>query len=169
MNKLLDKNIIFNNSDIEKKLNRISLQIIENNLNESKITFFGISDNGIKIAQKIIKHMLNFSRIDFDYVKVTLDKKNPVNTIEFDKKFDIKNSSIIVVDDVSQSGKILLSVVSKLINFNPSKIQTSVLINRDQTSYPIKVDFSGISLSTSTNNHIDVEINNKEEIKVYLS
>ncbi|MEK9756289.1 MAG: phosphoribosyltransferase family protein [Bacteroidota bacterium] len=169
MNKLSDKNIIFNNSDIEKKLNRISLEIIENNLNESKITLFGISDNGIKIAQKIIKYLVNNSKIDADYIKVTLDKKNPVNTIEFDKKFNIKKSSIIVIDDVSQSGKILLSVVSKLMNYNPSKIQTSVLINRDQTSFPIKVDFSGISLSTSTNNHIDVEIDNKEEIKVYLS
>ena len=112
---------------------------------------------------------MNNSKIDADYIKVTLDKKNPVNTIEFDKKFNIKKSSIIVIDDVSQSGKILLSVVSKLMNYNPSKIQTSVLINRDQTSFPIKVDFSGISLSTSTNNHIDVEIDNKEEIKVYLS
>jgi len=169
MNKLLDKNIIFNNSDIEKKIKRISLEIIENNLNESKITFFGISDNGIKIVQKIIEYIVINSKIKTDSIKVSLNKKDPVNTIEFEKKINIKNSSIIVVDDVSQTGKTLLSVVSKLINHDPSKIQTSVLINRDQTSFPIKVDFYGISLSTSIKNHIDVEINNKQEIKVYLS
>ena len=51
------KNLILNNSDISKKIQRIALQIIEDNFEESEIKLFGISDNGNTIAQKIIKNI----------------------------------------------------------------------------------------------------------------
>ena len=50
------KNLLLNNSDISKKIQRIALQIIEDNFEESEIKLFGISDNGNTIAQKIIKN-----------------------------------------------------------------------------------------------------------------
>ena len=52
--KNIEENIILTNFDIEKKIERISLQILESNSEEKKIIFFGISDNGILIAKKII-------------------------------------------------------------------------------------------------------------------
>ena len=50
--KNIEENIILTNFDIEKKIERISLQILESNSEEKKIIFFGISDNGILIAKK---------------------------------------------------------------------------------------------------------------------
>ena len=60
-------------------------------------------------------------------------------------------------------------VISDLMLYNPSKIKTSVIINRDHAMFPVKIDYSGLSLSTSVNEHVDVMIDKKGRLSVYLS
>ena len=169
MKKLSDKNIILNNSDIEKKIQRISLQILEDNIDEEGIVIFGISDNGLLIAKKLINHLSKISSIKSNLIKVIIDKDNPIDSIKYDSKFDINSSSVLIIDDVSQSGKTLQSVISNLLIYKPTKIKTAVIVNRDQTLYPVKVDYIGISLSTSVNNHVSFISDKNNELSVYLS
>ena len=169
MKKLSEKNIILNNSDIEKKIQRISLQILEDNTDEDSLVVFGISDNGLVIAKKLINHLSKISSIKSNLIKVIIDKDNPIDSIEYDSKFDINSSSVLIIDDVSQSGKTLQSVISNLLIYKPTKIKTAVIVNRDQTLYPVKVDYIGISLSTSVNNHVSFISDKNNELSVYLS
>ena len=163
------KNLILNNSDISKKIQRIALQIIEDNFEESEIKLFGISDNGNTIAQKIIKNIEKRSDLKTELIQVILDKGNPTESIDFDKEFDIEGKSIIIIDDVLQSGITMQSVISNLIKHKPKKIKTVVIVNRDQTLFPVKIDFSGISLSTSVDETINLIIEKNGEINFYLS
>ena len=169
MKNLSEKNIILKNIDIEKKIQRISLQILEDNIDEDGIVVFGISDNGLVIAKKLINHLSKISSIKSNLIKVIIDKDNPIDSIEYDSKFDINSSSVLIIDDVSQSGKTLQSVISNLLIYKPTKIKTAVIVNRDQTLYPVKVDYSGISLSTSVNNHVSFISDKNNELSVYLS
>ena len=169
MKKLSEKNIILKNIDIEKKIQRISLQILEDNIDEEGIVIFGISDNGLVIAKKLINHLSKISSIKSNLIKVIIDKDNPIDSIKYDSKFDINSSSVLIIDDVSQSGKTLQSVISNLLIYKPTKIKTAVIVNRDQTLYPVKVDYSGISLSTSVNNHVSFISDKNNELSVYLS
>ena len=169
MKKLSEKNIILKNIDIEKKIQRISLQILEDNIDEEGIVIFGISDNGIIIAKKLINHLGKISSIKSNLIKVIIDKDNPIDSIKYDSKFDINSSSVLIIDDVSQSGKTLQSVISNLLIYKPTKIKTAVIVNRDQTLYPVKVDYIGISLSTSVNNHVSFISDKNNELSVYLS
>ena len=61
------------------------------------------------------------------------------------------------------------SVISNLIKYKPKKIKTVVVVNRDQTLFPVKIDFSGISLSTSVDETINLIIEKNREINFYLS
>ena len=169
MKKLSKKNIILKNIDIEKKIQRIRLQILEDNIDEEGIVIFGISDNGLVIAKKLINHLSKISSIKSNLIKVIIDKDNPIDSIKYDSKFDINSSSVLIIDDVSQSGKTLQSVISNLLIYKPNKIKTAVIVNRDQTLYPVKVDYSGISLSTSVNNHVSFISDKNNELSVYLS
>ena len=58
MKKLAIQNLILDDSDVENKIQRIGLEILEDNTHESKITLFGISDNGKLIAEKLKKDRL---------------------------------------------------------------------------------------------------------------
>ena len=100
-----------------------------------------------------------------------LDKKDYADIFKqvYDKEFDVRNKSILIVGDVSHSGKTMQLVISDLIQYNPLKIKTSVIINRDHALFPVKIDYSGLSLSTSVNEHVDVIIDEKKRFRVYLS
>ena len=165
MKKLTIQNLILDYTDVENKIQRIGLQILEDNIDRSKIILFGISDNGNLIAEKLIAHITKISQLEIDLIKVNLDNES----VFYNKKFNIKNESVLIIGDVSHSGKTIQLVISNLIQHNPLKIKTSVIVNRDHALFPVKIDYSGLSLSTSVNEHVDVIIDEKKDFRVYLS
>ena len=165
MKKFDTENLILNKQDVENKIKRIGLEIIEDNINCSKIILFGISDNGKLITQKLMGHINKISNISADLIQVNVNNES----LEYDNKFDILNQSIVIIGDVSQSGKTLQIVISDLMKYKPSKIKTSVIINRDHSLFPVKIDYSGLILSTSVKEHVDVVINKNGDLSVYLS
>lgn len=160
------KNLIFNNKDIHNKIKRISLEVYEEVFNDKKLTVFGISKNGYEIAKKIKNFLEEYTNLEINIYKIDILKSDE---IKIEEKYEINNSTVLLVDDVMQSGKTLQFVISNLIKFNPSKIKTSVIVNRDQTLFPVKVDFSGVKLSTSVNEHVNFIVDEKKEFSVFLS
>jgi pyrimidine operon attenuation protein/uracil phosphoribosyltransferase len=168
MKNIDSENIILDHVDVKNIIKRISLEILEDNIDEKEIIFFGISKNGNIIANKIIENIKSKTNINISLIVVKLNNEVK-NKISFDKKFNIKNKSIILVSDVSHSSKTLQLVISNLMVYDPLKIKTAVIINRDHSMFPVKVNFSGLNLSTSFNDHVEVRINDQEEFLVHLS
>ena len=79
------QNIILDNADVENKIQRIGLEILEDNLDESKITLFGISDNGNLIAQKLLTHINGISDIEVESIQVEIEN----GSITYNGKFNI--------------------------------------------------------------------------------
>ena len=130
--------------------------------------FFGVSKNGKIIAKKIIDSISAHSTIDSKLIGVEIDKSSN-NDLKFDKDSEVINKSLIIVSDVSQSAKTLQLIISSLMLQNPQKIKTAVMVNRDHSLFPVKINFSGLNLSTSVNEHVDVKVNEDEEFTVYLN
>ena len=168
MRKVNSQNIILDCLDVENKIKRISLEVLEDNIGLEKLIFFGVSKNGKIIAKKIIDFISQNSKIKTELVGVDINSDSNKNLV-FDKQFNIDNSSIIIVSDVSQSAKTLQLIISNLMLHNPFKIKTAVMINRDHSLFPVKINFSGLNLSTSVNEHVDVEVNKDGEFTVYLN
>ena len=165
----MKENKILNKQGIEDKIKRISYEIYEENFDNKSIIICGIEKNGSIIAKKIIKELKSICNIQVEFISIELDKKRPLNTVKINSpKKNIKDKAIILIDDVSNTGKTLIYVINKLIKFEPKKINTAVLVNRDHTLFPIKISFIGLSLSTSINNHIEVKLN-YNDIGVYLT
>ena len=162
------QNIILNHKDVENKIKRISLEIIEDNIDQKKLIFFGVSKNGKIITKKIIDSISEHSKIGLELIGVEIDKSSN-NDLRFDKDFEVINKSLIIVSDVSQSAKTLQLIISSLMLKNPYKIKTAVMVNRDHSLFPVKINFSGLNLSTSVNEHVDVKVNEHEEFTVYLN
>lgn len=162
------KNIILDYHDVENKIKRISLEILEDNIDQKKLIFFGVSKNGKIIAKKIIALIKKYSKIDLELIGVEI-VLNSKNILKFDKSFRVNNRSVIIVSDVSQSAKTLQLIISSLMSQDPFKIKTAVMVNRDHSLFPVKINFSGLNLSTSVNEHVDVSVNKDEEFTVYLN
>ena len=90
-------------------------------------------------------------------------------SLAFDKEFKANNLSLVIVSDVSQSARTLQLIISNLILKNPLKIKTAVMVKRDHSLFPVKINFSGLNLSTSVNERVDVEVNKDGQFTVYLN
>ena len=162
------KNIILNNLHtlaVAQKIRRIAFQILESNSNEKEVIIVGIVGNGSLFAEKLVVDLNKISDIKTTLCEIVINKKNPLDTITTSlKEEEYKNKSIVLVDDVLNSGATLIYGVKHFLNVPLKRFKTAVLVNRNHKKYPVKADFKGISLSTSIKEHVVVEFNKKETI-----
>lgn len=165
----ISDNIILDNLQVDQKIKRIAFQIYESNSNEDEIIIAGIADNGYLFAKKIHKVLSSISPLKIELCKVFLDKKEPLNPITTSLTTnEYENKSLVLVDDVLNSGTTLIYAVKHFLDVPLKRFKTAVLVNRNHKKYPVKADFKGISLSTSIKEHVVVEFNKNETI-VYLT
>jgi len=151
--------IILTDNEIKHKLKRIAFEIYENNTNNKEVVIAGIADNGFMLAKKIKTILEQISPIKVTSCSVKIDKKKPLNPVETSISAEAyKNKSLVLVDDVLNSGTTLMYAVRHFLNVPLKQFNTAVLVNRNHKKYPVKADFKGISLSTSLQENISVEI-----------
>ena len=159
----MEGSTILTNEQIQNKTRRIAYQIYEDNFKESEIVIAGINGNGFIFAQKISKILSDISDLKVILCEVIMDKKKPLKEISTSiKPSEYKNKSLILVDDVLNSGTTLIYGIKHFLEVPLKRFNTAVLVNRNHKKYPVKADYKGISLSTSMREHISVvfEANN---------
>ena len=167
----MEKTLILNSKQIEQKINRIAYEIYENNYEEKEVVVAGICGNGFLLAKKIADVLQKISIIKVKLIEIKIDKENPsaaeIKISLTDK--ELKNKVIILVDDVLNSGKTLIFGAKPFLSSPVKRLTTAVLVDRGHNRYPIKADFVGLSLSTTLQEHIMVELNKKGKESAYLS
>jgi pyrimidine operon attenuation protein/uracil phosphoribosyltransferase len=163
----MSQNIILTHQEIEHKIKRIAYQIYETFVDEESIILAGITSNGYLFAEKIAKNLIEISSLKVILCEVNIDKQNPNLAITTSLSREIYlNKGVVLVDDVLNAGTTLMYGVKHFLEVPIKKLKTAVLVDRNHKKYPIKVDFKGISLSTSSHEHVDVifESNNSYAI-----
>src|SRR5687768_3959111 len=161
------KKYILSEAVTQKKLKRMALEIAENNPDEKQIIIAGIRESGSVVARNIQQQLAGISKMLIEFITISFDKKQP-GEIQISKTMDFNDKVIIVVDDVSNSGKTLLYSMKPFIEFHPRKIQTLVLVERTHTSFPVRPDYVGLSIATTIQEHIYVEVKGDSISGAYL-
>lgn len=154
---------------IDQRIDRIAYQIYENNYQEEAIIVAGIEGRGSDLAAMICEKLKTIAPIEIISTVIKVDKRNPVDSdpllgIENE---DLKDTVVILVDDVLNSGKTLIYGVKRFLRVPLKRLRTVVLVDRDHKRYPIKADYVGLSLSTTLQEHITVVLSGDEK-GVYL-
>ncbi|MFS4467569.1 phosphoribosyltransferase family protein [Maribacter sp. 2210JD10-5] len=165
----MEQNIL-SHRQIKYKVERIAYQIYEANVDETEIIIAGIEGGGIHFAKKIIRVLNKITDAKITLCKVNIDKKNPlkqeVTTSLGETVYE--NKSIVLVDDVLNSGTTLIYGVHHFLKTPLKQLKTAVLVNRNHKKYPVKADYKGISLSTSLQEHVNVIFETKND-RVFLN
>lgn len=165
----MNKNLILNQTQIEHTTRRMAYQIYETFIDEPQIVIAGIASNGYVFAGKIAAELEKIAPIKVVLCEVKIDKSNPGAPITTSiGPAAYQNLGLVLVDDVLNSGTTLIYGVKHFLEVPLKKFKTAVLVDRNHKKYPVKVDFKGVSLSTSSMEHVTVEFNGKES-SAYLS
>lgn len=146
---------ILSKEQIARKIKRMAYEIWEENSKEKEVIIFGIAEGGAVLASSLKKVLDKESDLKTTLEILKLDKSN-VTTFSHTPASDIKGKSIVIVDDVANSGKTLLYVMKPLLDFEPKKIQLVVLVDRKHKNYPVVPDVIGFSVASTLQEHIRV-------------
>lgn len=161
--------LILDDVKIQQKINRIAYQILEENYGEPELYLIGIKENGYQLAQRIVDFLKGISPMPIHLYSLSLNKTKP-NKDEMEYDFDLKTlnkKTVILVDDVANTGRTLAYAMKPLFDILPKKIEVAVLVDREHKLFPISSDYIGLSLSTTHKEHVTVVLDKKND-GVYL-
>lgn len=161
---------ILTRSQIEKKVNRLAVEIVEHNFDASEIILAGVNNNGKRFAGMLEKKMKKVTDQSITLANITLNPADPLSA-EIDLSVasqTLKNKHVILVDDVANTGRTLFFAFKPLLEALPKKIEICVLVDRKHKSFPVNVDYVGMSLATTTEDNIQVTLSPLTQASVVL-
>lgn len=157
----MSDNQILSQPKVDQIIRRIAFQIYENNMKED-IALVGVDSGGRKLAEQINQTITEIGGRKAVCHTISLDKENPLNKdILIDgESSDLKGKTVILCDDVLNSGRTLAYSLTKLLTMEVKKVETAVLVLRTHGRFPIYANYKGYELSTTIKEHVEVRPGN---------
>lgn len=154
-------------ADISRALTRISHEILERNSGSQEITILGIPTRGAHLAYRLAKIIegIDGSPVQVGTLDITLHRDDlrlraPRALMETAiPSLGVEGRTVILVDDVLFSGRTVRSALDALGEIGrPARVQLAVLVDRGHRELPIKADFVGKNLPTSSSQSVKVKL-----------
>lgn len=169
------KALVLDEQAIGRALTRIAHQIIEKNKGIEDCVLVGIRTRGIYIARRLAAKIeeiegspIGVGELDITLYRDDLTKKT-VNQEPLvkgsDIPFDINEKKVILVDDVLYTGRTVRAGLDALMDIGrPATIQLAVLVDRGHRELPIRADYVGKNIPTSSSEKIVVELTEVDKL-----
>jgi len=152
---------VLNHDQIRQKVRRLAYQILENNIDQERVYLAGINNNGLHFAKILLEQLEDISSdVSFELLRIRLSPADPLEKeVSLDRPVeDLIDQCIIIVDDVANTGRTIFYALKPLMNILPKKVEVAVLVDRKHKAFPIQVDYVGLSLATTLQEHINVKL-----------
>ena len=147
----------------------MAYEIYEQNFEEQQLVLAGIHQNGYLLAGMLAKELRQISGKEVSLLGVKLDKDMPLqNPVEISPAdMLLADRTIIIVDDVLNTGRTLAYTLNSFLQQNPKKVEIATLVNRHHTLFPVSATYTGYSLATTLREHVEV-VMQENELAAYL-
>jgi pyrimidine operon attenuation protein/uracil phosphoribosyltransferase len=160
--------VVLSEDDISRSLRRIAHEIIESIPAVESVLLLGIPTRGVHLAGRLA-NLLNSLNPGFEVklgvLDVTMYRDDFVDAGRSITKTHIPASGldqqvVILVDDVLFSGRTIRAALDALVDYGrPAQVKLAVLVDRGHRELPIRPDFIGKNLPTSSQERVSVRLN----------
>lgn len=151
--------LILDERKIGQKLDRIALQVLEQYHKEELVDVYGVTPRGPWVAERLTSRMKN---LGFRIFSIDIKSENlhitPPPSGPTAKK-------ALLIDDVLNTGSTMMKAATKLVEMGYEQIITACLVDRKHRLFPIKADFVGLTLATTIQEHISLDV---ENVQVFI-
>ncbi|MGV8969391.1 MAG: bifunctional pyr operon transcriptional regulator/uracil phosphoribosyltransferase PyrR [Microbacteriaceae bacterium] len=170
--------VFMQQADITRALTRISHEILESNRGGADLVLLGIPTRGVFLARRLatVLNGIESGAVAWGAIDVTMYRddlsKNPTRTPSPTEipVGGIDGKTVVLVDDVLYSGRTVRAALDALSDFGrPRAVRLATLVDRGHRELPIRADFVGKNLPTSTSERINVrlsEIDGIDEVTI---
>ena len=158
---------IIDEAGFERTITRLAHEILEKNKGAESIVIVGIRTRGEFIARRIARKIEEVEGVTLKIgsLDITLYRDDLLGKLEqpqlkgTDIIFDLNDKNIILIDDVLYTGRTIRAELDELIDLGrPKTIQLAVLVDRGHRQLPIRADYVGKNVPTSSSESIRVHV-----------
>ncbi|MGA9120374.1 MAG: bifunctional pyr operon transcriptional regulator/uracil phosphoribosyltransferase PyrR [Bacteroidota bacterium] len=158
---------IMDAAGVERTLTRLAHEIIERNNGAKNLVIVGIRTRGEFLARRIATRIEESENLTLDIgsLDITLYRDDLLGKLEQPQLksteilFDINDHNVILIDDVLYTGRTIRAALDALIDIGrPKNIQLAVLIDRGHRQLPIRADYVGKNVPTSSRESVRVHV-----------
>ncbi len=169
--------VILDADGIRRTIRRISHEIVENVETLDNLVIVGIKSRGEFLASRIANNIAEFegvnvshSTLDITHFRDDSKQKNNITVDMSGLDTEVDGKIVVIVDDVLYTGRTIRAAMDAIIlSGRPKMIKLAVLVDRGHRELPIRADFVGKNIPTSTTENVKVlieEVDNVEYIEI---
>lgn len=168
----MDKTVLMDSEGIRRALTRIAHEIVEKNKGVDNIVLVGIRTRGVPIAERLAENIekIEGQKPPVGVLDITL-YRDDLSTLAYqpivrptELPVDITGKIVVLVDDVLYTGRTIRAALDAVIdNGRPKTIQLAVLVDRGHRELPIRADFVGKNVPTSSKEVVSVQLQATDE------
>jgi pyrimidine operon attenuation protein / uracil phosphoribosyltransferase len=180
---LREKAKVMDRETIRRTLTRMAHEIVERNGGGSDLCLVGICRRGVPLAERLAGQIAEAEGVripvgtldvtgyrDDRRVRGSAGAGGAVASTETQLPFPVADRRIILVDDVLYTGRTVRAALDALIDRGrPASIQLAVLVDRGHRELPIRPDFVGKNIPTSSREIVTVrvaEVDGEDEVVI---
>lgn len=178
---MTEKANILDEQAIGRAVTRIAHEIIERNKGIDECILVGIKTRGAYLAKRLADKIeliegkaIKTGELDITLYRDDLRLKHGNNeplVQQVDIKHDVTNKKVILVDDVLYTGRTVRAAMDAVMDLGrPATIQLAVLVDRGHRELPIRPDFVGKNIPTSSDEQVVVsvqETDGKDSVSIH--
>jgi pyrimidine operon attenuation protein/uracil phosphoribosyltransferase len=161
---------ILDQIQIKQKIKRLAYEIMEANYDERSVVLAGINNNGLGFAKMLKKQLEKISDFEILLKQIKLNPAAPVDgSVQINvEQSELEGKTIIVIDDVANTGRTMFYAMKVFMEVVPKRVETAVLIDRKHKLFPIEINYFGLSLATTMQEDIQVNLQKISEMAVHI-
>ncbi len=165
--KFVQKAAIMNSHEMNRAIKRMAHEIIEANKGIEDLVLLGIQRRGVPLAKmlgdaiaQVEGNEVPQGALDITFYRDDLSKLGPVPQVaSTEMPFDVTDKIVILVDDVLYTGRTVRAALDVIMDWGrPRAIRLAVLVDRGHRELPIRPDFVGKNVPTSSREIIKVKV-----------
>ena len=162
------KAIVLDEKAVDRTLTRMSFEIIEKNRGAADLCILGIMRGGEEIASRLAAKIAENEgiKVELGFLDITLFRDDREHGAGADRScidFPLRDKQVVLVDDVLFTGRSVRAAIDAIMSRGrPRHIQLAVLVDRGHRELPIRPDYIGKNLPTSSNEMIKVETRGRD-------
>ena len=161
---------ILDSADISRSLRRIAYEIIEHNKGAENIMLLGIPARGVPLAKRLHDTLAEvggnalLGTLDITMYRDDLRSQPTRGLGPTVIPESIDGKIVVLVDDVLFSGRTIRAALEALSDLGrPQAVQLAVLVDRGHRELPIRADYVGKNLPTSTSERVMVTLSETDD------